>query len=357
MRVVLLLGAGATVSDVATRALKYRPPLDKGFFHLARQSHPTLAEDVARYMREIYGADIAHGQADSLEATMGQIYTDLFNTALETRARAAFRSLIQLFNRRLADTTNDIEATNKRWLYRILAHYLGTRRVAPGDLTIVTFNQDIQAEKCLYLMSQTHRWRGISGQLFNFPWLYRIGDHRVTSPSGRAPEAELFTTSAEIEGAVRVLKLHGSLNWYSKHTSPEPSPDAMFRPNRHLSITRRRIISPAMPYTGGRRRTYTLPVVVPPVTHKSAVLHDAMRSVWAEAEQAVRDSDELVIFGYSCPQLDFESSNQLKRAQRNKETQISVVDPNGAIAARYIDLLAPERLSYFPSAAAFLASQ
>jgi hypothetical protein len=357
MRVVLLLGAGATLSDVATRPRKYRPPLDKGFFRLAKQSHPALADDVASYMRQVYGASIYDPEEDSLEAVMGQIYTDLFSPALAAKAKTGFRGLLQLFNRRLAETTNDIDATSKRWVYRILAHYLGPCRVDPEDLAIVTFNQDIQVEKCLSLMSETNRWQKIADRLFNFPWLYRIGAHRVTSPSGRTSKIALFAETPEIAGAVRVLKLHGSLNWYSNHTSAEPSPDAMFRPQRHLSITRRRIIAPSMSYTGGKRRTYTLPVVIPPVTHKSAVLHQAMQTVWSEAENALRAADELVVFGYSCPQLDFESSNQLKRALHGRDTRVSVIDPNGAIAARYIELLAPQRLSYFPSASAFLADR
>jgi hypothetical protein len=109
-----------------------------------------------------------------------------------------------------------------------------------------------------------------------------------------------------------------------------------------------------MPYAGGKRKMYTLPVVVPPVTHKSAVLHNALKPVWSESEEALKKCNELVIFGYSCPSLDFESSNQLRRALRGKNAHISVIDPDGAVAARYIDLLAPERLSYFPSANAFL---
>ncbi len=206
-------------------------------------------------------------------------------------------------------------------------------------------------------MSHTDRWRRISAELFNFPWLYRIGEHPVTAPTGTPKEENLFAVTSAIDGAVRVLKLHGSLNWYSTHNSEKLSPQAMFKPTRSLSITRRRLISPTMGYAGGKRRTYTLPVVVPPVTHKSAVLHRDMQPVWSEAEQAIREADEVVIFGYSCPSLDFESSNQLRRAQRKQRARVSVIDPNGAIAARYIELLTPQRLSYYPSAAAFLAGR
>ncbi len=286
---------------------------------------------------------------------MGQIYTDLFNPALEEKARDAFRTLLQLFNRRLAETTNNIDATNKRWLYRLLTHYLGTCKVQPEDLTIITFNQDIQVEKTLYLMSHKSRWQRMSSQLFSFPWLYRIGRHELTVPSRNPANWEVFEESEETEGIIRVLKLHGSLNWYSKHHSRELSPEAMFNPSRELLITRRSLINPVMPYTGGKRKMYTLPVVVPPVTHKSAVLHNALKPVWRESEEALEACDELLIFGYSCPSLDFESSNQLRRALRRREAHISVIDPDGSVAARYIDLLAPQQLSYFPSARAFLA--
>lgn len=82
MRLVLLLGAGATVSDVSTRPVKHRPPLDRHFFAVSRTTHPTLVGDVLRYMRSVYGANVLEPERDSLEAVMGQIYTDLFNPAL-----------------------------------------------------------------------------------------------------------------------------------------------------------------------------------------------------------------------------------------------------------------------------------
>lgn len=355
MKIVLILGAGATVSDVATRPLKVRPPLDKRFFSIAKHTNSSLADDVARYMGSVYAVDIMRNDEDSLEKVMGRIYTDMFNPALEKRATDAFRSLLSLFTRRLASTTNDIEPTNRRWLYRILAHYLSNGST-PSDITIITFNQDIQVEKTLCLMSGVARWKRYSDALFNFPGLYCLGERETTHPTEK-PHGELFDVAPPIEDCVRVLKLHGSLNWYSTHKSPQPPPTAMFKPSRKLRVTRRRIILPQMTYTR-QRRTYALPVVVPPVTHKSAVLHDDVRQIWRLAEEALNEADELLIFGYSCPPLDFESANQLQRSQRKKKTsRISVIDPDGAIAARYIELLRPTALNYFSSAKAFLNSR
>jgi len=106
----------------------------------------------------------------------------------------------------------------------------------------------------------------------------------------------------------------------------------------------------------GRHATYASPVIVPPINHKSAVLPTALRSVWRLAERRLVDADHIVVFGYSCPALDFESANLLTRAYlQNKTCRVCVVDPNGAVATRYIDPLSPKRLSYYSTAQAFLA--
>jgi hypothetical protein len=103
------------------------------------------------------------------------------------------------------------------------------------------------------------------------------------------------------------------------------------------------------------RATYGLPVVVPPVSHKSSVLPDALQDVWRLAEQALRGADSLVIFGYSCPALDVESSSLLRRSLRAQQPRVTVIDPAPAVVARYVDLVRPERLSYYPSASDYLA--
>jgi hypothetical protein len=157
------------------------------------------------------------------------------------------------------------------------------------------------------------------------------------------------------EDCIRLLKLHGSLNWYPTHTSATPSRLAMLNPARRLSVTRRRTIAPDMTLTR-KRKVYTLPVVVPPVNHKSSVMPTPLGRVWTLAERRLIDADEIVVFGYSCPALDFESANLLTRAEmkRTDRAHLSVIDPNGAVAMRYIDLLSPTRLTYYSSGHAFL---
>jgi hypothetical protein len=352
--VVLILGAGATVSDVSRRALRRRPPLDKGFFRIGGYSHPALAGTIDQYMRSTYAVDIREPISDSLESVMGQIYTDMFNPMLEDAATDAFRALLRLFTRRLAETTNNIRPTNRRWVYRILARFFAAG-VSPENLVVITFNQDIQVEKLLCLMSETPRWASLADRLFSFPGCYGIGIPTMTSPTGSGPH-DLFDAQRNPSDCVRVLKLHGSLNWYSTHISRNPTPTAMFRQSRRIALTRRQIIDPGMTLSG-QRSTYALPVVVPPVSHKSAVLHNVLQGVWRQAEDALRKADEILVFGYSCPQLDFESSNLLRRSQIGRDTWVTLIDPNPAAADRYIDLPSPTRLTYYPSAGAYAADR
>lgn len=303
-------------------------------------------------MMAIYESDIFKPLEDSLERVMGQIYTDTFNPGLEKKATEAFQALLRLFTRRIADTTNNLRPTMRRLLYRILVSYLRAH-VHPEQITIITYNQDLQAEKSLCLMSEAATWRHVAPRIFNFPSCYALGERKVTKPTTKTPSRNLFTVSDPGDDCIRVLKLHGSLNWYSSHSTQEPSPSEMFDPSRELRITQRRVI-PADMTISGQQTSHALPVVVPPVTHKSAVLHDDLKDIWRLAEQALEEADEIVIFGYSCPPLDFESANQLRRASREHNSRISVIDPDGQIAARYIELMNPDGLAYFNSAHAFL---
>lgn len=353
---VILLGAGATVSDVATRSKTSRPPLDKRFFSLSYSAgYATPVGIIENYMRRTYAIEIRDPAHDSLEEVMGQVYVDVLNPTLGARARPAFRALIRLFNERLATTTNNIEATQKRFLYRMLSYYL-SEGFSPSEVAIVTFNQDLQAEKVLQLLASKAKWKSSAEQIFNFPGCYDLAvpSSRVTAPT--LGTGELFPNSPADPDCIRVFKLHGSLNWYSKHTSRRPSTSAMFNPSRKLSITRRRDIYIDMTASGPSRSSYTLPVVIPPVTHKTSVLHNDIRPIWTEAENRLARVSHIVIFGYSCPALDFESSNMLRRSQLRSSgpRTISLVDPDAGTATRYVDLLRPSKLAYYPSAADFL---
>lgn len=275
------------MSDVATRSRRSRPPLDKQFFFTARSTHAPQVDRISSYLKDVYNVDILereYAEYDSLERVMTMIYADVFDPNLGDRATEMFRGLIRLFNSRLAETTNDIKPTQKRYLYRIIVYYL-SKEVRPDDLTIITFNQDLQIEKILYRLSTTNRWG--NWEVFNFPYCYKvpIRPKHITAPTGQ--RRGLFPQGDADLGGIMVLKLHGSLNWYSAHNSPKVSPQAMFNPKRVIRMTRRQTIDPDMTLAG-RRQRYTLPVIVPPVTHKSSIIHEHIKPIWALAERRLK---------------------------------------------------------------------
>ena len=166
----MLLGAGSTVAEVTSRPKKHRPPLDKGFFGVARATNLGQVRLVRGYIRENYGFDILDGQYDSLEAVMAHVYTDLFVPELTASASQVFSELVLLFNDRLAATTNNIAATPRRFLYRLIDSYL-RNGLRPDELTVVTFNYDLQAEKTLFRLANSARGRRY-GPIFRFPNCY-----------------------------------------------------------------------------------------------------------------------------------------------------------------------------------------
>jgi hypothetical protein len=132
MKTVFVLGAGASVADVATKSKKDRPPLDREFFRIAKHAGDVSGYSagvnrvavVRAYIQDTYGIDVMSGIYDSLEGVMARLYPDLYNRRLERQAMSAFRALLALFTDRLASTTNDLHATQKRYLYRMLSRTL-----------------------------------------------------------------------------------------------------------------------------------------------------------------------------------------------------------------------------------------
>lgn len=317
MKVSLVIGAGATLSDVMNRSKSKRPPLDKGFFMNCRKDHSDEIILIDDYIKSHYGISILNNEFDSLEGVMTKLYADIYDPMLQKTAIGNFRNLIKIFNNRIAETTNNINITNQRYLYSIISRFLKDG-VRPKNIKIITFNQDIQIEKTLEKLDETMSYKKF-GKIFNFPYCYELDIERknITSPTERTLEKFQVGNESGPKG-IRILKLHGSLNWYSTHRSANFRPGALFNPNRPIRITTRKNINPNLSLVG-RKKQYTFPIVVPPVTNKSSILHNKIRPIWNNAERYLKESDMLIIFGYSCPPTDFESLNLLQRSIRGRK--------------------------------------
>lgn len=359
-RYVIIVGAGSTLSDAANKPIKNRPPLDSGFFKDASRVGYNELKSVEDYLEDIYDFDPKSYPRDSLEAVMAIIYADIYNPKLADRALKTFLKLITLFNKRIADTTNSLKPTSRFRLYRIISKILDSG-ISPQEICIITFNQDIQIEKILSKLQKTNRATK-NGRIFNFPYCYEIpdADELLSYPSGSSRGITLFKKGDSSDSGVCLLKLHGSLNWYSKHQTKSIPRNSILSQTKTFHITSRESILSGMTYTTNRNIKYhTFPLIIPPVTHKAGILHNKIYVLWEKAEYALKTAEEIMVFGYSCPQNDFESANLLRRTIRQNTNirNFSVIDPNPEIFQRYVELTGLDSMHYYRGANIFISKQ
>ena len=353
MKTVILVGAGSTLSDAGSKPKKDKPPLDRGFFSGCEKLGHKEFPSIQKYLITNYDIDPVSIEHDSLERIMAIIYADINNPILQNSAVEAFRNIIRLFNRRIAETTNSLNISNRSNLFRIIAKKLSSG-ITPDDLSIITFNQDIHIEKTLEKIQSTKKYSSY-GSIFSFPDCYRIdgASSRLSRPRGKA---SMFPTLVNPDQGISIYKLHGSLNWFSTHTSQDVPKRAILSRTKKFKITPRKYLKVGMTFTAGKRTSHTFPLIIPPVNHKAAIIHEDLHPLWEQAEIRLREADEIIVFGYSCPPTDFESANMLRRATNSGVNPQSfvVIDPSPSTFHRYIDVTCLNHLAFFRDCNAYI---
>lgn len=346
-KTVFIFGAGSTYAESFGDA-----PMDRGFFKLSEKLNGNDKDfiKVQDYMQDKYNIDITAVQDDSIERILGILYSDAYHVNVKDDALEAFRSLVKLFNRVLAKATNEITPSTDGYVYRLIKKQLD-QGISPEDITVITFNYDINIERTLDFMNNVYR-----DDVFSFPSCYmlNISADDVTSPSSGKKENLCFKTTDSKFG-ITLLKMHGSLNWYSRHKSKNVPLSSIMDPDRSIYLTSRKRIYLDMRYVG-KRKQYIFPIMVPPVVHKAGVLHNDLKMIWKYAEETLTSANNIIIFGYSCPQADTESANLIRRTIKlNSELErVSIIDPNPAVMERYIDLMKICSIRYYTEAEAYI---
>lgn len=353
-KVVIICGAGSTLSDASNVAAAKRPPLDRGFFRSCRRLKLKEFSIVSEYVRDAYGVNVCTESEDSLEHIMAILYADLLNPATSTDdAAEAFRAFLRLINCRIAETTNGIQPSCKSNLYRIVRSLLIDNCVAPADISFITFNYDLHIEKTLTMLERSSSIRKGIIPLITFPYCYQLKNYRLSSPP--KSERQFFFLGKRFRG-IEILKLHGSLNWFSIHKTSNPPPKDIICKDIDLWITPRRKIATDMTMRINKKQQYTFPLVVPPVVNKAAIMHNALGVIWKKAIGSLANANRIIVFGYSCPQADQESANLISRSLRKNNCldDLSIIDPSTNAFDRFADLSRANTIHYYRSARSYL---
>ncbi len=187
--------------------------MDATFFRrVSGNADPALIEPVARQAAEVGQSNLFHDDPPvSLEQHLGRIYFAMRNEeTVETRR--AYYDLVRLYQAELLKTTN--------WMIGrtgLLRKLIQAELKGGASVTILTFNHDLLVENALERLPR----RQYPGA-WCLQHAYGLDYHENISSRHDAFESECSGCQDKL---VRVLKLHGSLNWVFRTRDPDPPGD------------------------------------------------------------------------------------------------------------------------------------
>jgi hypothetical protein len=353
MRIVLVLGAGATLAQAMHLREQghsgERPPLDTTFFDRIAELDVDVTADLHRYATRVLGADpfeAGSGRRPGMEAFFKDAFYDLINDRKRgTPAARAYGSLLVAYRSVLLKTTNWMHPHMSTGPVPTLLKAAATRAT---DVDVITFNHDLVLENALAEID------GLKSR-----WCLRHGYGAFAKTrTFTSPTTKPFNPTNTFRDArtckhpnpIRVFKLHGSLNWYVDSDSPVPEASVLRGEpgtDQRIRITRQRQVARNLHY---RSREFSWPVLIPPVYAKQAFIRNFMSPVWDDARRAVADCERVVFFGYSMPPLDIEAEKEFQRAIRRNSMlpHIDVVNPDPSAAGRYAEAFPSKSVHWHP---------
>jgi hypothetical protein len=280
----------------------HAPPLDADFFRLLSRSRAGRSQQARALLQYVQ-----RNHSPTLDVSMEAIFVELQGSA----------ECYESFNIGRGRIVREPQRTIDHF-YRVLPavmrhsvtppceyHRALTSALESGD-AVISFNYDCLIDEALR-SDGARRWNPQDG--YGFEVAEGADDWKQwgSGPDARHP--------------IRLLKLHGSLNWL---------------------VDGEAVQLIAAPY----ERESAVGAVVPPLGRKP-VSEEPFRQAWRAARAAVRSAQRLVVIGYSLPAADY-LVRALFRADIDNERvrDVIVVDPAQHVADRFLQLLTrvPQRV-------------
>jgi hypothetical protein len=202
------------------------------------------------------------------------------------------------------------------WLEELLAYWHNNRS------TVITLNYDTLVERVASAKYGENRPRIPTGQLYPM----RVTPAVLEGSSirtGSAPADEKTET-------FKLFKLHGSINWFYSGRSEFFGEELFYIPcNGGVDGVFDMAEGHNPDGVDSRCLSGKSPLIIPPVLDKSAFLqHEALRSMWFRAGEAIRLASGIVCLGYSLPDSDLAVTQFLKGCAPPKRVRFEIVDLN-----------------------------
>jgi hypothetical protein len=197
------------------------------------------------------------------------------------------------------------------WLDPLVRYWQDT------SATVITFNYDVLVEVA---------WIQIYGDVWWY--LYSVPMTPAASRAGTVWGGDLPETG------LKLLKLHGSLNWYYSGITSPPG-DVLY----DLGVGGGWQVGGADARYDSSLVADREPCIVPPAATKSPYYGNrTLHALWQQAAQALRDADEVVVMGFSLPPSDQLVSAMLASELRD-DCIVTPIDRSSEVVERFRALL------------------
>jgi hypothetical protein len=322
--VVFLFGAGASRGALdGVKGKTRKVPIDRDFFDIAsrigERGTPSLASWVTSDVHSLYGRVNGIGLEEyfrdiETRAEIGQ-FAKTRNKQKDWNSRKT--NLEELIRRVLLQTTwEEDEQTAK--ISRSPIHEKIISRAQPGD-TLITFNYDTLIEESLRHVKSPY-WDPSDGY-----GLAAGGHKKGWSKNWR----EQRKSEAKSGSEVKLLKLHGSLNWTLYNND-----SVRLKPKPYVVRTRKRV------------PVYESCAILPPGWHKR-IDKNPFKKLWREARLKLESCQHIVVIGYSMPETDFLAKalfaevSRMRAARKNFLKSLIVAEPNREVSSRVVNAFVP----------------
>lgn len=347
MNTLLIVGAGATLAEAmpSRPSRDYRPPLDDTFFELCNLARLSGRRSIKQYMQQNYGIDPFSGLY-RMEEIFNYIYSDVFSENPTNESAEAYWTLLRMYTKAIARTTNRLKGTSKSGIGYLIRHILRTD--SELNLNIVTFNQDLIIEKAIESLKCTSRYSSIP---WNLEQTYGLTFVQFGEIHGSRKK---FSRSSD--ESIKILKLHGSLNWIYTVRSKRDPRNSIRTSSKKLHCINDKDIFENMRYRPRNRWIDCIPLVVPPIYEKASRYQRAVGPLWNQAERAIEAAERVIVFGYSFPDTDFASRSMFCRSfhRNSRLTELYIIDTDHSVSSKIGKLTGSKATHHFLDVQTFI---
>ena len=318
--VLFVMGAGSSHPDGVPLQHDILPQIISD--EVMEISNTAIGMQVREFIFDNFSVDPDAGSFPKLEAIFG--FLDYFVQQNESLSSKYTYETIREIKENFIKTIHYI--VNLRTDKRSKTYHLFWEAVARynRNISIVTLNYDTLLEQAFDFLFQKHGYIDYSIHLMNYDKLIELKDFNFWIN----PREPIKVKPGEDPVPIKIIKLHGSLNWKycncCNHTLLTPW-------DRKIDLNRGKLIGHTFP--DEKEYDYYCPIdktefqtLIMPPSYLKSLNNPVVTQLFAEASREIRMSRKIVFIGYSLSDADVHIKALFKKHLK-ENTPIVVVNP------------------------------